>query len=182
MQIIIDAEANRGGCSMWFSEPTHQLGSTSGELDRFLNGVELFLTDVVCGEEFAILWQHDSALRALAEETLKHDIKGSIMELKVEIHAMGEPDIYRYGLYGGSLSFRLSVIGSIARQWDAVRRQFSIQEWILRMFDAIDALLDSAIDAANGYGGSIKGFKDALSAVVKADNEETSRTWKTVES
>ena len=65
------------------------------------------------------------------------------------------------------MRFKLAVVDSIGRQWDRVRRQFTVREWLKRIFDAIDAILDSIIAAAGGVGGLVKEFKDALSALVK---------------
>ena len=67
------------------------------------------------------------------------------------------------------MQFKFRVLDSIGRQWEAVQAlgQLSIRDWVKRLFDAIDAILDSLIDAADGAGGLIKEFKDALAALVK---------------
>jgi len=43
--------------------------------------------------------------------------------------------------------------------------KFSKREWLKKMYEAIDAILDSIIGAAGGAGGVVKEFKAALSAL-----------------
>jgi hypothetical protein len=50
-----------------------------------------------------------------------------------------------------------------------VRSQFRIRGWFKRLIEAIDAVLDSLIEAAGGVGGLIKEFKDALSALAGSE-------------
>lgn len=86
-----------------------------------------------------------------------------------------EAKLFTHGLTGRPLKFKLWVLDSIGNQWEHLReprdwrgrfrRQLSIREWFKKIIEAIDAVLDSLIDAAGGAGGLIKEFKDALSSL-----------------
>jgi len=71
-------------------------------------------------------------------------------------------NLLRFSLRENS-TFELSyLLGGLQEK---VRGQFSVREWFKKIIDAIDAILDSLIDAACGTGGLIKEFKDALGAL-----------------
>ena len=78
-----------------------------------------------------------------------------------------ERSLLSHGLIGRPMTFKLKVLASISDGWERVQRQFSIRDWFKRVVHAIDAILESLIDAAGGAGGIIKEFKDALPALAK---------------
>lgn len=114
--------------------------------------------------------------RDLALETFLYDITdGAGLQLDRAIGNISETRLITHGLVGRPLKFKFKVLDSIANQWPDIhqvrdlrgrfRRGFSIREWFKKIIDAIDAILDSLIDAAGGAGGLIKEFKYALSAL-----------------
>lgn len=101
---------------------------------------------------------------------MQADIQDGVALLRKAIpDEIPESRLLQHGLIGRPLQFKFRVLDSIGRQWEAVQAlgQLSIRDWVKRLFDAIDAILDSLIDAADGAGGLIKEFKDALAALVK---------------
>lgn len=159
------------------------------ELRAFVVAVRQFLTDVVNDDEnFGFLWYSDSTLRGLASSTLERDInEGAGLALDQEIGRISDEALYLHGLRGRPLRFKLAVLAAIdeskgtylngmspvsdfavlSRLPPELRKRFSMREWLKKIIDAIDAILDSLLDAvsAPGAGGILKEFKDALRAL-----------------
>lgn len=155
---------------MWFTDIANVSNPGRNELDGFVTGVEKFLKFVIESKDFGFLWKDDPELQELAQRTMQADIQDGVALLKKAIpDEIPESRLLQHGLIGRPLQFKFRVLDSIGRQWEAVQAlgKLSIRDWVKRLFDAIDAILDSLIDAAGGAGGLIKEFKDALAALVK---------------
>jgi hypothetical protein len=135
------------------------------ELHLFVREVRDFLKHVVSSpSEFGFLWADNPDLEALARDTFREDVSPGVALLDHAIVAIPETQLRLHGLRGAALKFKLTVIETIAQGWERIKDQFSARDWFKKMCDAIDALLDSLIQAA-GVGGVIKEFKDALAAL-----------------
>lgn len=152
---------------MWFTEIALQKNPGRDELGRFLQNVQEFLAFALEARELKFLWEDEQTLHPLAMETFRADVIPGIETLRRKVPEIQPERLVQHGLLGRPLQFKLRVLDSIGRQWDKVREQFSVREWLKRIFDAIDAILDCVIDAAGGVGGLVKEFKDALAALVK---------------
>lgn len=152
---------------MWFNNVAVVENPGREELQMFVKGVRDFLGFVIENtSDFGFLWKGRRDLHELAEETFRYDItEGAGLRLDGLIWKIPKQAIEDHGLEGRPLKFKLQVLDSIEGQWERVKEQFSIREWFKKMVDAIDAILDSLIDAAGGAGGLIKEFKDAISAL-----------------
>ncbi|SEN69867.1 hypothetical protein [Nitrosomonas marina] len=153
---------------MWFREIAKSEEPGKEELKMFVKNIRDFLGYVLEHKNhFSFLWEESPELYDLAWETFRYDIaKGAGLDLDNAIEGIPQPVLRQHGLLGRPLRFKFRVLNSIAEQWDKIKDQFSIREWFKKIIDAIDAILDSLIDATNGVGGLIKEFKDALSALV----------------
>ena len=152
---------------MWFTEIAGHQNPGREELTRFLRNVREFLAFVLEARELNFLWEDAPSLQPLAVETFQADVIPAVERLQRNVPEIPQERLVQHGLLGRPLRFKLRVLDAIAQQWDRVRGQLSVREWLKRIFDAIDAILDCIIDAAGGAGGLIKEFKDALSALVK---------------
>ena len=153
---------------MWFTQVAGIEQPGRDELVQFVGNVESFLGFVVENRrEFAFLWEDEPALQELAMASYLQDVQLACGELRRVIPAIPDERLRRHGLRGRALQLKLRILDSIGRRWEQVRGQLSMREWLKRMFDAIDAIPDSLIDAAGGIGAVIKEFKDALSSLVK---------------
>lgn len=162
---------------MWFREIAASENPSRDELRMFVGNVRHFLRDVLDKkDDFSFLWINHPRLYDLASETFRLDVsQGAGLELDAAIVGISEAKLFSHGLMGRPLKFKLLVLDSIANQWEHLheardrwgrfRRQLSIREWFKKIIEAIDAVLDSLIDAAGGAGGLIKEFKDALSSL-----------------
>lgn len=150
---------------MWFTEVAAVENPGRDELDAFLRQTYQFLQFVVESPDFAFLWEYDESLRLLALEQLHTDVERGVGELRRAIPEIPEARLRQHGLLGRALRFKLRVMDAVGRQWDRVRGTVNVRDWFRKIIDAIDALLDSLIDAAGGAGGLIKEFKDALAAL-----------------
>lgn len=139
------------------------------ELRNFVSELTGFIEFILENREsFGFLWKDDPQLLQLARETFDNEVVESAGSLRENIQSVDESSFMSHGLIGRPLRFKLRVLFSISRQWEQVRDQFTIRGWLKRMFDAIDAILDSLISAAGGVGGIFKEFKDSLAALVRA--------------
>lgn len=152
---------------MWFTDVASADNPGREELRLFVQDVRHFLFFILEDRQnFGFLWRHDPSLHDLAMDTMKHDIAhGAGLELDNAIHRIEDDRLYSHGLEGRPLKFKFQVLDSIANQWKSVRRDFSVREWLKNIVGAIDAILDSLIDATHGAGRVIKDFKDALSSL-----------------
>lgn len=151
---------------MWFSQIAQVENPGKPELQSFVQSTGQFLGMVIESEEFSFLWEYDFQLRQLAMDTFFRDIVDHVGELQSAVPEIPERSLYLHGLLGRPLHFKLRVLDSIGRRWESVRDSLSIREWLKKIIDAIDAILDSLIDAAAGIGAAVKEFKDALGALV----------------
>ncbi len=152
---------------MWFTDVASVDNPGKEELRLFVQDVRHFLFFILEDtQNFGFLWQHDPSLHNLAMDTMKHDItQGAGLELDEAIHQIDNVRLYSHGLEGRPLKFKFQVLNSIANQWKSVRRDFSVREWFQQVVNAIDVILDSLIDAANGAGRLIRDFKDTLASL-----------------
>jgi hypothetical protein len=153
---------------IWFSDIALNENPGFTELDLFVDRTIEFLDFVLDPakngfDDFGFLWEGEPELHTLAWETFRYDITESAVSLK---KAEKSPDqLAVHGLTGRPMHFKLRALNSIAKQFDSVREQFSVRDWFKKVIEAIDAILDSLIEAAGGAGGMIKEFKDILSAL-----------------
>ena len=152
---------------MWFNNLMESDNPGRQELGMFIRDVQHFLITVLEDHEnFGFLWELNPSLHELALQTYRFDVaERGVLELLNAIPEIDQIIIRQHGLEGRPLIFKFHVINAIAVQWESVKEQFSIRAWFKKLIDAIDALLDSLIDAAGGAGGIIKEFKDALGAL-----------------
>ncbi len=163
---------------MWFREVARSEAPGRKELHLFVRDVRTFLNFVLeeGKQDFDFLWSASPELHGLALETFRYDIaEGAGLELDRAIDEISETRLITHGLVGRPLKFKFRVLDLIANQWPDIeqvrdwrgrfKRKLSIREWFKKIIDAIDAILDSLIDAAGGAGGLIKEFKDALSSL-----------------
>jgi hypothetical protein len=136
------------------------------ELSRFLGDTFRVLSLLVESEEFyETLWRSDSALRRLAKKTLDRDVGPARDELLKAIPDIGSDSLRQHGLVGDAVRFKYKVIEKLARSWRRYKKRLTVGHTFRSLFEAIDALLDSLIDAAGGAGGLIKEFKDTMMAL-----------------
>jgi hypothetical protein len=152
---------------MWFTEIASIPNPGREEIHKFLDGVLDFLGFVLEPQDFDFLWEDDPELQALATETYSGDVRESARDLHRAIPNIPESSLMSHGLVGRPMRIKFRVLASVSDNWERVRGQFSIRGWFKRVIDAIDAILESLLDAAGGIGGIIKEFKDALSALAK---------------
>lgn len=152
---------------MWFNEIANAQNPSRRELSFFVHNVREFLYFVLEDSiNFGFLWQNAPELLEFAKQTFRYDIaEGAGLELDKAIELIPSGAIYIHGLEGRPLRFKIQVLDSLGNQWERLKGQFSVKEWFKKMIEAIDAILDSLIDAAGGAGGLIKEFKDALYAL-----------------
>ena len=152
---------------MWFGEIAASENPGREELQLFVRNVRNFFGFVLENmDEFSFLWEGAPELHDLAWETFRFDIaEGAGLELDYAIRDISPERLRRHGLEGRPLRFKFKVLDAIGNQWERVKGQLSIREWFKKVIEAIDAVLDSLIDAAGGAGGLIKEFKDSLSAL-----------------
>ncbi|MCU7806123.1 MAG: hypothetical protein KZQ96_23365 [Candidatus Thiodiazotropha sp. (ex Lucinoma borealis)] len=152
---------------MWFNNLIESPDPGKDELCIFVRDLKIFLGTVLNDREnFGFLWEADPSLLHLAKDTYRFDIaEGSALELLDAIPKIELKAIRQHGLKGHPLRFKFHVINTIANEWEFNKGRLSIRAWFKKLIDAIDALLDSLIDAAGGAGGLIKEFKDALGSL-----------------
>ncbi len=153
---------------MWFTNLLEFENPGRGELKLFVDDVRLFLRDVLFEfREFQVLFEGNDDLfnRARAAFTSKEMTSG-LVELTEAINSIEPKIMERHGLHGSNLRFKFGVLGHISSEFQRrLSGQFTVRGWFQRIVAAIDALLDSLIDATGGAGGLIKEFKDALGAL-----------------
>ena len=136
------------------------------ELKQFVVDVRESLAFVLDSGDFAFLWEGTPELRDEARETFSADVaEHGVPALIGAVDDIPQAALLSHGLSGRPLRFKFRVLDFIARHWGHVRQQLSARDWFKKIIDAIDAILDSLIDAASGVGGIIKEFKDALAAL-----------------
>jgi hypothetical protein len=152
---------------MWFDDIAEVDNPGREELRLFVRDVRHFLFYVLVDKRnFGFLWEQNPILFDLAMETMRFDIaEGAGLELDRAIDEISNYQIRSHGLEGRPLRFKFQVLNTIANQWDSIGDALSVREWFKKIIDAIDAILDSLIDAADGAGGIIKEFKETLSSL-----------------
>ncbi len=152
---------------MWFDKIAGAAKPGLEELHGFLEGMREFLGFVLQqNEDFGFLWDDDPELPGLARETFEGDVLPGV---KLLHESLGDERVQvsarEHGLFGRPMRFKLRALAGIARKWGRrARGQFRIRAWLRQMLEAIDAILDSLIQAS-GVGGLVKEFKDALMAL-----------------
>jgi hypothetical protein len=160
---------------MWFEDIAKVEEPGPGELMEFTRGVEACLGFVLeQRQDFAFLWEDELELWDLAQDTYKNDVRPAAGRMRDVIGKIPTPLLDQHGLRNRPLRFKLRVLNSIANRWRRIREQFkagtlrrmlAAREWFKKVVEAIDAVLESLIEAAGGAGGLIKEFKDALRAL-----------------
>jgi hypothetical protein len=166
---------------MWFDEIAAADNPELKELRGFVRGTVAFL-ELSLKEEafFVVLWKKNKQLRQMASQTFEKEVLENVKHLNATIEQAHSDDqsygdfknaLTEHGLIGQAMRFKLAVLNYIANKWDDLkndlRRQVRIRAWLKQMFDAIDAVLDSLIEAT-GAGHLLKEFKDTLSALATA--------------
>ncbi len=154
---------------MSFTQQATVQEPSRAHLEDFVDGVVDLLDFVLSREECRFLWDEAPGLRPLAEETFEYDVVPEAARLRTVIDKIPESRLRDHGLLGRPMRFKLGVMDAIGRQWRKIRDPPKIREWFKRMVDAIDAALGSRVAAAGGFGGLIKEFEGALSALAKSD-------------
>lgn len=152
---------------MWFKNLTDSRDPGTQELIMFVRDLKHFLITVLEDDvNFSFLWETNPSLQGMGLETYRFDIsEGGAEELIRAIPKIDPETIRQHGLKGRPLRFKFHVINTIANQWESLKGELSIRNWFKKLIDAIDALLDSLIDATGGVGALIKEFKDALGSL-----------------
>jgi hypothetical protein len=151
---------------MWFDEVAASENPGKPELAQFLWNLRTFFAFVLEDGRFGFLWERSPGLRDLAQETFRFDVaEGAGIDLDRAIPEIPTQRLRAHGLVGRPLKFKFRVLASIAGQWENLRDGLSVRAWFRKVVEAIDAILDSLIDAAGGAGGLIKEFKHALMAL-----------------
>ena len=145
-----------------------------GELAQFSRDVESFLRFVVAeSNDFDFLWTDAPDLHRLAQEIVREDIPRSANALRDAIPSISESRLDVHGLRGRPLRFKLGVVAHLARLWERVKGNLTVRAWFKKICEAIDAVLDSLIEAAGAIGAAIKEFKDALVALAPESDSKT---------
>lgn len=153
---------------MWFTNLLEFEDPDRDALKLFVDDVRRFLRDVLFEyREFRVLFDGNRDLLERARGAFEsREMAAGFDHLKESIDSIGPISMERHGLYGANLRFKFGVLGHISIELpQKLSDQFSVRGWFQRIVAAIDALLDSLIDAAGGAGGLIKEFKDALGAL-----------------
>jgi hypothetical protein len=160
---------------MWFERIAKVAEPGPAELIQFTRGVETFFGFVLKDrKDFEFLWEDDPQLWKLAQDTYEKDVRPAARRMRNVIGKIDESILDRHGLRNRPLKFKLRVLNSIANRWRRIQEQFkagtlrrmlAAREWFKKIVEAIDAVLDSLIEAASGAGALIKEFKDALRAL-----------------
>lgn len=156
---------------MWFADLLEFEDPDREELKLFVDDVRRFLRDILFEyREFRVLFDEDRDLLKKARGAFEsREMAAGFDDLKEAIDLIEPISMERHGLYGANLRFKFGVLGHISREFPRrLSDQFSVRGWFQRIVAAIDALLDSLINAALGAGGLIKEFKDALGALAIA--------------
>ena len=142
------------------------------ELSMFVKEVNNFLGYVIESKDFNFLWENQTNLRELAIATYHENISTDVNELINVIPEISKKKIHQHGLVGLPAKFKYNVVATIEQREPQVKlkeswikRQLSKRKWLKKIFEAIDAILDSIIAAAGGAGGLVMEFKKALSAL-----------------
>jgi hypothetical protein len=160
---------------MWFENIAKIEEPGPRELIEFTRGVETFLAFVLeQQDDFDFLWDEEPELRLLARGTFENDVRPAAGRMRDVIGKVPGALLDQHGLRNRPLKFKLRVLNNIANRWRRIQEQFkagtlkrmlAAREWFKKIVEAIDAVLDSLIEAAGGAGGLIKEFKDALRAL-----------------
>lgn len=136
------------------------------ELELFLNNTVQLLGYLVNAQDLRQrLWRDDEELRQLALESFNADVIPAAEDLKIAISKINNEDLKHHGLTGTAARFKYAVIAKLAKSWRRYKGQFTVGKTFRSLLEAVDAVLDSMISAANGNGGLIKEFKDVIMAL-----------------
>ena len=147
----------------WFAKLARSKNPSRQDLVAFVDEVLRLLKHVVENDAAAVLWRQNPELRRMAIKAFPDVAKGAA-KLRRAIQDVPEPILVEHGLVGAAARFKYNVMATVSRGWGKLRRHFTIGGGFRRVIEAIDAHLDSLIEAT-GAGGIIKEFKDALLAL-----------------
>lgn len=160
---------------MWFAKFVEVEDPGLKELVFFLDEIEILLSAVL--REDALLdklWHKDSNLRIAAQESFEADVKPGLERMREQLMQLSlrdAPDQPRvvarlkdHGLIGVSARFKFLALVRISRGWRKYRGQMTVRTGFRRVFEGIDAILDSLVSAL-GVGGAVKEFKDMIMAL-----------------
>ena len=133
-------------------------------LKAFLSETMRLLCDVVYSDDvMRKLFGRDQYIASLARKTFKKDVKPAIREMVNSVDEVGEEILRLHGLLGLPAKFKLEALKFNAKRWRRYRGQLTVRKSFVALFQAVDVVLDSIIDAlGTGLGGLVKEFKDML--------------------
>src|SRR5690348_16877911 len=129
----------------WFADLAAVEDPRVNHLQMFVKEVEGFLGFVLEEREFGFLWEDEPNLRQSAIDTFRYDVLEGAAALRNAIPGIGIERLRAHGLLGRAQRFKLGVIASIARKWNAVKGKLTVRGWLKQIFEAIDVVLDSLI-------------------------------------
>jgi molecular chaperone GrpE (heat shock protein) len=139
------------------------------ELALFLKETVNLLGFLVNAEDFRDrLWRGDENLRQLGAQSFEKDVIPAAKNLESALHNISPDDLKYHGLTGTAARFKYKVIAKLARAWRRHKGEFTVGKTLRSLLEAVDAVLDSMVSAANGNGGLIKEFKDVIMALASA--------------
>ena len=130
----------------------------------FVDEVMRFLLFTIQSETANRLWRDSPDLRQMAMQTYEGELIHAAKVLRAAIAEIPEQKLREHGLIGIAALFKYSVMVTVSRGWGKMRKHFTVRGGFRKVVEAVDAHLDSLIEAA-GVGGVIKEFKDALLAL-----------------
>lgn len=158
--------------SDYFQNVVSEGDSGKESLKAFLSETMRLLCNVVYSDDvMRKLFGKDQYIAYLAKETFEQDVKPAVEKMMSAVDRMKEEVLQLHGLLGLAASFKLEALKLNARRWRRYSGQLTVGKTFIALFQAVDVILDSLIDAiGTGLGGLVKEFKDMLMscAFVKA--------------
>ena len=146
-------------------------------------------------DDLSFMWEGREQLLPLAYETFRLDVVPMFVRVEGFVGDIHEEALEEHGLKGRPLQFKLRMLDALAQElfrfftrlkrrwrpfkwieeyriwpqrlwnWGKVRKQLKVREWLKKVFEAVDAILDSILNALpNPIGQGNKEYKDMLSA------------------
>jgi len=146
-----------------------QVGFSQGapgreDLKTFLSETSRLLFDVVFSDVMMKdLFGKKEYIVDLARRSFEEDVVPAIREMVNSVDEVGEEILRLHGLLGLPAKFKLEALKFNAKRWRRYRGQLTVRKSFVALFQAVDVVLDSIIDAlGTGLGGLVKEFKDML--------------------
>ena len=111
------------------------------------------------------LFRKDAAFREMARGSFHTDVIPAAQDLQLAINNIPDEQLERHGLLGSAARFKYGAIARLAEEWRVWRGRLTAALTFRHLLEAVDALLDSLIQAAGGIGAVLKEFKDATMAL-----------------